>query len=270
MLGLGHVAIVRGVSGPRVIIETDETDASALLVVAALCAASARAAGAEDLTIVSTVTTPRGTTRTQTQYLSSSRMRCRGTSATPSSTSSRGRSLILDNRRKEYSATTLDELRAFLDQIDSAMAGRPIVDGTVGAHGQRDRREGHGRQEDRGYDTEQYILTMGESMRVEVFMTTALEPPARYFDARKVAYASRGPMARPFVRLYDEMKKIKGFPLATSLDQRMRVTRRQVSTEATEVRKGPIPDSVFAAPSDYKKVESPFGGGRPPRPRPSP
>jgi len=130
--------------------------------------------------------------------------------------------------------------------------------------------KGTGGKKVAGYDTEPYILTMGDSMRMEVFMTTALEPPARYFDARKVAYASRGPMARPFVRLYDEMKKIKGFPLATSLDQRMRVTRRQVSTEATEVRKGPIPDSVFAAPSDYKKVESPFGGGRPPRPRPSP
>jgi hypothetical protein len=50
----------------------------------------------------------------------------------------------------------------------------------------------------------------------------------------------------------------------------MRVARRQISTEATEVRKGPIPDSVFVAPSDYKKIDSPFGGDRPPRPRPSP
>jgi len=111
---------------------------------------------------------------------------------------------------------------------------------------------------------------MGDSMRMEVFITTALEPPARYFDARKALYASLGPMARRFDRMYDEMKKIKGFPLATSLDYRMRVARRQVSTEATEVRKGPIPDSVFVAPSDYKKIDSPFGGDRPPRPRPSP
>jgi hypothetical protein len=150
------------------------------------------------------------------------------------------------------------------------MAGRTIVDGTVGTTAPVTVEKGTGGRKVAGYDTDQYILTMGESMRMEVFITKALEPPARYFDARKVLYASLGPMGRRFDRLYDEMKKIKGLPLATSLDYRMRVARRQVSTEATEVRKGPIPDSVFVAPSDYRKIDSPFGGDRPPRPRPSP
>ena len=149
------------------------------------------------------------------------------------------------------------------------MAGR-LFDPAVGATASVTVEKGTGGKRVAGYDTAQYILTMGESMRVEVFTTTAIEPPARYFDARKVLYASLGPMARRFDRVYDEMKKIKGFPLATSLDYRMRVARRQITTEATEVRKGPIPDSVFVAPSDYKKVDSPFGGERPTRRRPSP
>ena len=241
-----------------------------MLVVAALVASLSPAAGAEDLTIVSTVTTPRGTTRTQTQYLSASRMRVSGDERDTIVDLVSGKITILDNRRKEYSATTLDELRAFTDQIDSAVAGRSNVDGTVGATASVTVEKGTGGKKVAGYDTDHYILTMGELMRMEVFVTTALEPPARYFDARKVLYASRGPVARRFDRLYDEMKRIKGFPLATNLDDRMRVSRRQVSTEATEVRKGPIPDSVFVTPSDYKKIESPFGGGRPPRPRPSP
>jgi hypothetical protein len=241
-----------------------------VLVVAALLAGLSRAAGAEDLTIVSTVTTPRGTTRTQTQYLSASRMRVSGDERDTIVDLVSGKITILDNRRKEYSATTLDELRAFTDQIDSAMAGRPIVDATVGATATVTVEKGTGGKKIAGYDTQQYILTMGESTRVEVFMTTAFEPPARYFDARKVLYASQGPLARRFDRVYDEMKKMKGFPLATAIDFRMRVARRQVSTEATEVRKGSIPDSVFVAPSDYKKIDSPFGGDHPPRPRPSP
>jgi hypothetical protein len=220
----------------------------AALVVAALAVALPHATAAEDLTVISTVTTPRGTTRTQTQYLSSSRMRLSGEERDTIVDLTSGRILILDNRRKEYSETSLDDLRAFFDQIDSAIAGRPTFDGTIGATTSVTVEKGTGGKKVAGYDTEPYILTMGDSMRME----------------------SRGPMARPFVRLYDEMKKIKGFPLAISLDQRMRVSRRQVSTEATEVRKGPIPDSVFAAPSDYKKVESPFGADRPPRPRPSP
>lgn len=238
--------------------------------VAALVAALPRPARAEDLTIVSNVTTPRGTTRTQTQYLSPSRMRMAGDERDTIVDLGSGKITILDNRRKEYSETTLDELRVFLDQIDSAMEGRSIVDKSAGATGSVTLEKGTGGRKIAGYDTEQYILIMGEWMRVEVFTTTALEPPARYFDARKVLYASMGPMARRFDRVYDEMKKIKGFPLATVFDYRMRVARRQVTTEATEVRKGPIPDSVFAAPSDYKKIDSPFGGDRPPRPRPSP
>jgi uncharacterized protein DUF4412 len=240
----------------------------AALVVAAFSAAGIPCAGAEDLTIVSTVTTPRGTTRTQTQYLSSSRLRMSGDERDTIVDLGSGQITILDNRRKEYSATTLDELRAFLDQIDSAMAGRPIFDRAIGATASVTVEKGTGGRKVAGYDTEPYVLTMGDSMRMEVWTTTALEPPARYFDARKVLYASMGPLARRFDRLFDEMKKIKGFPLATALDYRMRVARRQVSTEATEVRKGPIPGSVFVAPADYRKIESPFGGDRPPRPSP--
>jgi hypothetical protein len=242
----------------------------AALVWAALVGVWPKAALAEDLTIVSTVITPRGTTRTQTQYLSPSRMRVSGDERDTIVDLVSGKITILDNRRKEYSATTLDELRAFTDQIDSAMAGRPTFDGTVGATASVTVEKGTGGKKIAGYDTDQYILTMGESLRVEAFITTALEPPARYFDARKVLYASTGPLGRRFDRVYDELKKIKGFPLATVLDYRMRVARRQIATEATEVRKGPVPDSVFVAPSDYKKIDSPFGGGRPPRPRPSP
>jgi hypothetical protein len=238
------------------------------LAVAALTVALPRPAAAEDLTIVSTVNTPRGTTRTQTQYLSGSRLRMSGEERDTIVDLGSGKITLLDNRRKQYSETTLVELRAFLDQMDAAMAGRPLFDRAIGATASVAVEKGSSGRKVAGYDTEQHTLTMGESMRMEVWTTTALDPPAHYFDARKVLYATMGPMGRRFDRLYDEMKKIKGFPLATALDYRMRVTRRQVSTEATEVRKGPIPEFTFVAPADYTKIESPFGGGRPPRPSP--
>jgi hypothetical protein len=229
-----------------------------------------RPAVAEDLTIVSTVSTPRGTTRTQTQYLSTSRIRLSGDERDTIVDLRSGKVMLLDNRRRQYSETTLDELRAFLDQMEAAMDGRPLFDRAIGATASVSVEKGTSGKKVAGYDTDSYTLAMGDSMRMEVWTTTALEPPARYFDARKILYATMGPMGRRFDRLFDEMKKIKGFPLATTLDYRMRVSRRQVSSEATEVRKGPIPDSVFASPSDYAKIESPFGGGRPPRPAPSP
>lgn len=272
MLGLGHgrscAPLYGGASGPRVIIETVRRTVHAVLSVAALLAALECPALAEDLTIVSTVTTPRGTARTQTQYLSASRMRVSGDERDTIVDLVSGKITILDNRRKEYSETTLNELRGFLDQMDAAMAGRPDVDGAIGATSRVSVEKGAGGRKLAGYDTDQYTLTMGDSMRMDVWMTTALQPPPHYFDARKILYATRGPIGRRYDRLYDEMKKIAGFPLATALDSRMRVSRRQVATEATEVRMGPIPESTFAAPSDYKRIESPFGAGR--RPRPSP
>ena len=222
---------------------------------------------AEDLTIVSTVTTPRGTVRTQTQYISSSRMRLSDGERDTIVDLASGKVTLLHPRRKEYSETSLDELRAFLDQIDAAMAGRPIFDRSIGTTASVTVvKEPGGGRKIAGYDTDQYMLSMGESMRFDVWAAPSLQPPLQYFDARKVVYATMGPMARRFDRVFDELKKIKGFPLATISDSRMRVGRRQVTIEATEVRTGPLPDSVFAVPSEYKKAESPFGGGRPPRP----
>jgi uncharacterized protein DUF4412 len=222
---------------------------------------------ADDLTIVSTVTTPRGTTRTQTQYISTSRMRLSDGERDTIVDLASGRVTLLDPRRKQYSETSLGELRAFLDQMDAAMAGRPIFDRSIGATASVTvARAAAGGRRIAGYDTEQYTLSMGDSMRFEVWAAPGLQPPVQYFDARKVVYATMGPMARRFDRMFDELKKIKGFPLATISDSRMRVGRRQVTIEATDVRKGPVPDSVFAVPAEYKKVESPFGGNRPPRP----
>jgi hypothetical protein len=67
-----------------------------------------------------------------------------------------------------------------------------------------------------------------------------------------------GPMGRRFDRMFDEVKRIKGFPLATSVDYRMRMSNRQTVTEATEVRMGAIPETVFAAPAGYTRADSPF------------
>jgi Domain of unknown function (DUF4412) len=240
------------------------------LALAVVSLALRRPAVAEDLTIVSTVNTPRGATRTQTQYLSVSRIRLSGDERDTIVDLRSGKIMLLDNRRRQYSDATLDELRAFFDQMEAAMDGRPLFDRAIGATASVSVEKGTSGRKVAGYDTDSYTLAMGDSMRMEVWTTTALDPPARYFDARKILYATMGPMGRRFDRLFDEMKKIKGFPLATTLDYRMRVSRRQVSSEATEVRKGPIPESVFAPPSDCAKIESPFGGGRPPRPAPSP
>jgi hypothetical protein len=222
---------------------------------------------AEDLTIASTVTTPRGTRREQTQYVSASRIRLSDGERDTIVDLGSGQVLLLDTRRKEYSESSLAEVRGFLDQMDAAMAGRTVFDRSVGSTASVTvARNDDGGRTIAGHKTDKYTLTMGDTMRYEVWVAPDLAAPLQYFDARKAVYATMGPMARRYDRIFDELKKIKGFPLATASDSRMRVGRRQVTIEATEVRTGPIADAVFVIPPEYKKVESPFGGGRSPQP----
>src|SRR5881275_3684632 len=90
-------------------------------------------AAASDLVIVSRVTTPRSGTRTQTQYLSSTRFRLTDEDRDTIVDLASGRVILADGRRKEYSETSLDDVRVFLDQMEGALAGRPLFDRSIGA-----------------------------------------------------------------------------------------------------------------------------------------
>jgi len=244
--------------------------AAALTIVVAALAVPAPAAAPAGLTIVSKATSPRGTNRTLTMYVSSDRIRMAGEDRDTIVDLPSGRVTTIDDRRKEYSETSLADLRAFSEQMDSAMEGRDVFDRSVSASATVTVDKGTGTRQIAGYEARPYTLTMGDVMRVEVWAAPALKPPAGYYDARKAAYAAMGPMGRRFDRVFEAMKAIDGLPLAMSVDYRMRAVRREFSVEATEVRPGAVPDTVFKAPPEYRKVESAFGRPERTRREPSP
>jgi len=238
----------------------------AMVVAAAIVARPAAASG---LVIVSEVTTPRSGARTQTQFLSTTRFRLTDDGRDTIVDLVSGRVTLVDDGRKEYSETSLDDLRAFLDQMESAMAGRSLFDRSIGATASVTVQKAEGAREIAGYATQPYTLTMGDSMKVDVWMASGLRPPARYFEARKVPYAVMGPMlGGRYDRILDALQHIGGLPLAMDVDYRMRTVRRQVTTKAVELRTEAIADRTFAAPAEYKKVESPLGRWAP-RERPA-
>jgi hypothetical protein len=108
-----------------------------------------------------------------------------------------------------------------------------------------------------GYDCTNYTFTLGESMRYENCMTQALQLPAAYYDALKSPYAMMGPMGKRFEKVFDAMSQVKGFPIAMSSTVNLMGMNMQITSEATEVRKGAIPPSAFAIPAGYKKKETP-------------
>jgi hypothetical protein len=93
---------------------------------------------------------------------------------------------------------------------------------------------------------------------MELWATTALHPPAQMFDARRAMLPPSNPMSQRFEKLYAEMKKIGGYPLAETTTLSMMGKNMVTATEATEVKKGAIPALAFEVPAGFKRVESPY------------
>jgi hypothetical protein len=223
-----------------------------------VCSALLAAAplAAEDLTIVSKVTFGNNES-TGTQYISSTYSR--------SSTRDRdsimhfpsGKMTSIDHGKKEYWETTVEEMEDYLDKAANKLR-------RSGAGNMWDLREEPklekiaGKQKFAGYDCEHYSLQIGDALEVDFWAAPALQPPPRYYDGRRLSTALMGPIGQLLQKMYDELKKVKGFPLSTATIIRTPVSRTQMLEEATEVKKGPIPASAFEVPAGYKKIPSPF------------
>jgi len=70
-----------------------------------------------------------------------------------------------------------------------------------------------------------------------------------------------GPMGRHFERMFDALRKVRGYPLSLAMHVKTEGMKQETLTEATEVRKGAIPADTFAVPAEYKKKKSPFAPG---------
>ncbi|HVR70165.1 MAG TPA: DUF4412 domain-containing protein [Vicinamibacteria bacterium] len=223
-------------------------------------AVGAAFAAAEDLTIVSRVSVGQGAPETSTQYISSGRVRVSNPESDTIFDAGTGRVVVINHKKKEYFEFTRDEMAASMQRIEAQMqqAG-PLMEKMMGGKlGEVTVKKTGTSRKVAGYSCDEYTVTMGENLRYDVCSAPALAPPTHYYDALKSPFAVTGPMARRFERVFDEMSKIKGFPLAMNSSIKVMMVRSEMKSEATEVKKGPIPDSAFAIPSGYKKKDSPF------------
>lgn len=234
------------------------TKRSRSIALIALLLAAAIPAGAEDLTIVSKLTGPKGTPPTSTQYISAQKIRTSDGRYDTIIDVASGRMISIDHNKKTYSETTLEEMRAQFAEIEKMMQDNPMIGAMFGSATAVEVIEGSGSGTYAGYSCQWYQMTLGQKMRFEICAAPGLETPYSYYDARKMAYATMGPLASRFDMMWEEMKKIQGFPLATRFDAKMMGINLDSSSEATEVRKGPIPAGTFEPPAGYKMKKSPY------------
>ena len=228
-----------------------------LPVVLALAAAAALPLAAEDLTIVSKVTT--GTrSGTSTQYLSSTKSRTTDGQTDSIIDFPTGTLTFVDHQKKIYWETTIEEMAAFMDKLEKDMKGNPMLANMFGGPENVSVVKGKGSKKIAGYDCDQYTLKMGENFVFDVCAARGLQPPPQYYEGRKLSYAAMGPMGKRFAKVFEEMKKIKGYPIALDMDVDMGMSKMSSTSEAVEVKKGPIPQSTFDPPAGYAKKPSPY------------
>jgi hypothetical protein len=230
-------------------------------------ALAALPAAAEDLTIVF----KDGKGATQTQYYTSNKVRHNMGDHDSIMDLGTGTITSIDNKKKEYSQITLDQMEAAMKQaaaqMDQAMANVPpqirekMEQMTGGAMGAITVTKG-GTKKVAGYDTQQYTIAMGENMKTDLWNTTSLQFPFDPAQFRKMsgfsgAFAG-GPMMKNAAKMAEKMKEVQGLTLAETVSVKMMGRTSDTSREAVEVKKGPIPAGTFAVPAGYKKVDSPM------------
>ena len=217
-------------------------------------------AAAEDITVVSKTTANQGATTTSTQYITADRMRTSDGEHDTIVDVAAGRFTVIDHKKKEYFEFTREEMLASMQKFEQQMAGpagamfEKMMGGKVG---EVTVQKGASRKL-AGYDCTNYTFSLGENMRYEMCATQALQLPAQYYDALKGPYSMMGPMGKRFDKLFEEMKKVKGFPVAMSSTVNVMGLKMNVASEATEIRKGAIPATAFQLPAGYKKKDTPF------------
>jgi hypothetical protein len=231
-----------------------------------MIAAAATSSTAEDLTIVSKVAVGKGADTTSTQYMTTDKMRTSSGDTDTIVELANGKYIVIDNKKKEYYEMTVDEMNtAFaameekMKAMEAQMKDAPaFLKKAMGGGGPVTVAKGTAHRKIAGYDTEHYVATMGDTNKMEFWVTKEIKPPTQYYNAFKLQFAALGPAGQSIGKAYEEMRKIDGFPLASTTSFKMMGQNLSTSQEATEVKKGAVPATAFAIPAGYKKKDSPL------------
>jgi hypothetical protein len=227
------------------------------ILAAASCVALAPPAVAEDFTIVSK-TRFGEKAGAQTVYLTPARMKTAGGGSDSIVEFENGRMTFVDEAKKTYYVTSAPEMAAYARQRQEQAKASGFNAQAFGALGDVATRKTGRSRKIAGYACDEWVLAMGKALIFEVCAAPRIPVPPAYFDAHQAAYAGMGPMGRHFEKVFEAMRKVRGYPLSLAMHVQTEAMKQETMTEATEVRKGAIPADTFAVPADYTKKKSPF------------
>lgn len=227
---------------------------------------------ADDLTVVSNVTTNGKPGGIETSYISSDHVR---------HSESKGDDVIIDlknatmtnidRKKKTYYVMTKQDF----ETMQAAMAARmndpkmkqamAMMQGMSSsmASSTEVKKTGVSRKV-AGYACEEWLITMGGVMSMTECVTNDLKFPAQSwaaladFQESMRKSMSFGPSAKSGADYAEKMKSISGFPVAASTTVNVGVMKTTTATEVTDVSRAAIPASTWDVPAGFAKVENPM------------
>ncbi len=237
------------------------------------CAGAGFAHASDDLTVVSNVTTNGKPAGTQTQYISSDHIR----SSHPSGTEiiinlKTGVMTNINDSKKTYYDVTkqdLENMQAKMNEkmndpkMKQAMAAMQGMSSSMAAAAEV-KKTGVTRKV-AGFACEEWIITMSAMMTMTECVTNDIKYPVQswtalmeFNESMRKTMSGFGPAAKSGADLAEKMKSIHGFPVATSTVIDAGVTKMTNTSEVTEVRHTPIPESTWQVPAGFTKVDNPM------------
>jgi hypothetical protein len=242
-----------------------------------ILAGLAMVAAADDLTVVAKHTRGDEAPTTTTSYFTSEKMRTTGGRGEEMIADyASGNMTVLDNNKKEYFVITPQdmeaaqarmaeankEMEAKLQNVPPEMRERiASMTGGGGAASSVDVQKGTGGRTIAGYQCQNWIVTMGKMMRQDSCVSTDVPVPPGVFEGMKrfaQSMGAAGPMGKSMGSMWEKFKQMKGYPLANKTTVSVMGKDTVSTTEVTDIKKGPVPASVFEIPVGYKKVDSPM------------
>ncbi len=222
---------------------------------AALTAALAAQALAGDLTITFKAT-GRMNDGVQTHFWSSKFMRINNPAGSDTLVDyEKGVTYLIDHKKKLVQKIAWDDMEAMAEGAAKMLKDMPpfALKMMPGGGDTEVHVEDGGKESVAGRSCRKWTITMGKSV-FETSNDPTLKPPipavaySRFLKVRNLMGAV-GPAAAGMRKVGEELSKIQGVALRTRTVLPM---VGETTTEATEVKEGPVPASAFALPEGYK------------------
>lgn len=227
---------------------------------------------ADDMTVISKVSTNGQPGGTETSYISSDHIR---------HSESKGNDVIIDlkngtmtnidTKKKTYFIMTKQDMEAMQaamaarmndPKMKQAMAFMQGMSSSMAADTEV-KKTGVTRKV-AGYACEEWLISMGGMVNMTECVTNDLKYPVQSwaaladFQGSMRKSMSFGPSAKAVADYAEKMKSIKGFPVASTSTVDAGITKITTATEVTDVSRTPIPASTWDVPAGFAKVENPM------------